>query len=111
MSEAEPGDVPTMTKGAALTAAWRTIAIASFAILLLFLAFIFLIRHDLTASQAGATAFGSLCLWVCFIVTSVATKASIEHLAGPNGGGIKGAFNTLMTDAKPGDPVPPPVLK
>lgn len=85
---------------------WRTAGVATIVVLAQTAAFFFMVRHDPGATANAQIAFGALCLWNAAIVTSVAAKAGIEHLAG-NGGGIKGAVAALMTDAKPGDAVTP----
>lgn len=93
MSESQPSSAP---------AAWRTIAITAFMLILLAGCFAWGVERGFNAFSAQA--FGSLCLGGAAAVAAVAAKASIEHLGG--GSGLKGALSALMTDAKPGDPSP-----
>lgn len=50
--------------------------------------------------------YDSLMWGVVLIVLSIATRSGVEALAG--GGGAKGAFKALMTDAKPDTKEPTP---
>lgn len=59
----------------------------------------------------GHDALYSTFAWsVVGVVALVAGKHSVESLAGPGGGGIKGAVKALFTEAqpKPADPPAPP---
>lgn len=93
MSESQPSSAP---------AAWRTVAITAFMLVLLAGCFAWGVERGFNAFSAQA--FGSLCLGGAAAVTAVAAKASIEHLG--NGSGWRGALSSLMTETKPGDPAP-----
>lgn len=109
MSETEAdGAVAGVARFTGRFSAWRTAGVATIVVLAQTAAFLFMVRRDPGATSNAQISFGALCLWNAAIVASVAAKAGIEHLAG-NGGGVRGAVAALMTDAKPGDAVPPKV--
>jgi len=61
---------------------------------------------SLDRPAAGIVIFPALATAIVGIVALVAGKSTASALAG--GSGIKGALNTLLTSAKPGDPHTPP---
>jgi hypothetical protein len=83
---------------------WRTV-IAVELLGLDLLAGLWIVCHTegLVALASGAifTAFGISLVGLGGVLGG---KSAVEHLA--NGNGIKGAVATLMTDAKPGEPLP-----
>lgn len=83
-------------------AAWRTVILTAFMLLLVSACFAWGVHHGFDLSSAQA--FGALCLCGTGAVTSVALKALGEHLG--NGSGIKGALSALVNDTKPGDSAP-----
>lgn len=93
MSESQPSSAP---------AAWRTVAITAFMLILVAGCFAWGVAKGFDAFSAQA--FGSLCMCGTTATAAVALKALGEHLG--NGSGWKGALAALTTDAKPGDPLP-----
>lgn len=81
-------------------AAWRTVILTGFMLLLLAACYSFAVKHGLDAFSAQA--FGSLCTAGTASCAAVALKALGEHLG--NGSGVKGAISSLMSNTKPGDP-------
>lgn len=94
MTESQPASAP---------AAWRTVAITAFALVLETAAFIYGARRGFDAFSSAA--FGSLVMAGTVKVASVAAKALGEHLG--NGTGWKGMVSALMTDVKPADGTAP----
>ena len=86
---------------------WRTVLTVLVVCALQLAGFLALVHHGPVSAEA-ATAFGALCLWSTIAATGEAAKSLGEHLG--NGSGVKGALAALMTDRKPGEPAPPPVV-
>lgn len=91
MSESQPSSAP---------AAWRTVAITAFMLILVAGCFAWGVSKGFDAFSAQA--FGSLCLCGTTATAAVALKALGEHLG--NGSGWKGALSSLMNETKPGEP-------
>lgn len=85
-------------------AAWRTVILTAFGMLLLAICFVWASRKSTLADISVAQAYGSLCLAVTLAVSAVATKAAVEHLG--SGSGTGGAWAALTTSTKPGEPAP-----
>lgn len=98
MSET-PADQPA-------SAAWRTVFLTAFGMLLLSACFVWASRRSTLADISVAQAYGSLCLAITLSISAVAAKALGEHLG--NGTGTGGAWAALTTSAKPGDPAVAP---
>ena len=90
MSESQPANAP---------AAWRTVILTAFALLLQALCFVWCSKRGFDAFSAQA--FGSLCTAGTAACAAVALKALGEHLG--NGSGLRGALSALTTDTKPGE--------
>lgn len=86
------------------SAAWRTVILTAFGMLLLAACFVWASRKSTLADISVAQAYGSLCLAVTLAVSAVATKAAVEHLG--NGTGTGGAWAALTTSTKPGQAAP-----
>lgn len=86
-------------------AAWRTVLLTAFGMLLLAACFVWASRKSTLADISVAQAYGSLCIAVTLSISAVAAKALGEHLG--SGTGTGGAWATLTTSAKPGQPAPP----
>lgn len=83
-------------------AAWRTVILTGFMLLLLAICYAWGAKRGFDAFSMQA--FGSLCTAGTASCAAVALKALGEHLG--NGTGIKGALSALVSDTKPGQAAP-----
>jgi hypothetical protein len=77
---------------------WRT------AFVILALSLVLLAGMYLCLRQGGDTSqklFSDLATALVLLAVSMAGKSSVEHLA--DGGGVRGAMRSLLTEARPGD--------
>ena len=85
---------------------WRTVGVAVFACVLLFVAYLLTTAW---ASPKGAPLalvdvarlYEHLTDAVVWLIAAVALKSGVEHIG--KGKGLKGARDVLLTDAQPGD--------
>lgn len=84
---------------------WRTVGVVVLLSLLLFAAFALVARRP-DVSENAVKLFDALSWGFFLLAVTAAGKSGVEHLA--NGGGWRGAARALLTEAKPGDPPPPP---
>jgi hypothetical protein len=93
VSESQPSNAP---------AAWRTVILTAFALLLQALCFVWGSKRGFDAFSAQA--FGSLTMAGTLATAAAAAKSLGEHLG--NGSGWAGMKAALLTDTKPGEPAP-----
>ena len=85
---------------------WRTVLVVLLLALGLGFSFRTLVLSPAGPGEFSVKLFDSLAWAFLLFAATAAGKSSIEHLA--SGGGLKGAFRSLLTEAKPGEPPPPP---